>query len=299
MVASAMAMAGTGGCASAAHVHAGVRRARRGSAAKPALARAGRGATAWASLSPSPSSGPSGLGDDLVLDKGGFVASRRGVAALAAASLAWGGPWGAAGGGAAFAGSNFPAGETGDAPVTWRPSARETPSIRAGQIKGYSFLLPPGWKQEQVANILSGNYCQPKCDEPWVEVIFSSKDSGKVNVFGCPSTKLKPYGFKAGMPIEDIVTPESAIASLGGYATGNTIDPDSEVISIDKHEIKGKTYYLYEMLTPYAKTGLHQLAAVTSAQEAVLMFSVSATKDQWANAKDTLKQMVNSFEVDI
>jgi len=224
----------------------------------------------------------------------GDLVSRRGVSALAAATLVWG-----RGSGPAVAGSNYPAGETGDAPVTWRPSARETPSIRAGQIKGYSFLLPPGWKQEQVANILSGNYCQPKCDEPWVEVIFSNKDSGKVNVFGCPSTKLKPYGFKPGMPIEDIASPESAIASLGGYATGNTIDPDSEVVSINKQEIKGKTYYLYEMLTPYAKTGLHQLAAVTSAQEAVLMFSVSATKDQWANAKDTLKQMVNSFEVDI
>ena len=32
------------------------------------------------------------------------------------------------------------------------------------------FMGEKGWKAMPVANAVSGNYCQPRCDEPWVEV---------------------------------------------------------------------------------------------------------------------------------
>ena len=46
------------------------------------------------------------------------------------------------------------------------PSDRETPAIRAGTIAKYRFSMPGPWVRRTVANILSGNYCQPRCDEP-------------------------------------------------------------------------------------------------------------------------------------
>lgn len=42
--------------------------------------------------------------------------------------------------------------------------------------------LNPIARRLQVANIQSGNYCQPRCAEPWTEVIFSDPAEGKVQV---------------------------------------------------------------------------------------------------------------------
>lgn len=90
-------------------------------------------------------------------------------------------------------------------------------------MQPYQFILPPTWKQTRVANILSGNYCQPKCAEPWVEVKFEDDKQGKVQVVASPLIRLTN---KPNATIEDIGTPEKLIASLGPFVTGNTYDPD-------------------------------------------------------------------------
>ena len=57
-------------------------------------------------------------------------------------------------------------------------------AIRSGVIRAddsYSFSLPPGFSEQPVANIQSGNFCMPKCGEPWTEVIFAGSE-GKVMV---------------------------------------------------------------------------------------------------------------------
>lgn len=74
-----------------------------------------------------------------------------------------------------------------------------------------------------MANILSGNYCQPKCAEPWVEVKFEDEKQGKIQVVASPLIRLTN---KPNATIEDIGTPEKLIASLGPFVTGNTYDPD-------------------------------------------------------------------------
>ena len=59
------------------------------------------------------------------------------------------------------------------------PKKTETPSIRAGTIdpaSPYTFAVPAAWTRQTVANAISGNYCQPKCGEPWTEVIFSGPE---------------------------------------------------------------------------------------------------------------------------
>lgn len=54
--------------------------------------------------------------------------------------------------------------------VLFVPSASKTPALRAGTVDNtapYRFALPPNFVEQKVANIQSGNYCQPRCDEPW------------------------------------------------------------------------------------------------------------------------------------
>lgn len=84
-------------------------------------------------------------------------------------------------------------------------------------------MLPPTWKQARVANILSGNYCQPKCAEPWVEVKFEDENQGKVQVVASPLVRLTN---KPKASIEEIGSPEKLIASLGPFVTGNTYDSE-------------------------------------------------------------------------
>lgn len=93
----------------------------------------------------------------------------------------------------------------------------------AGNVQPYQFIIPPTWKQMRVANILSGNYCQPKCAEPWVEVKFEDEKQGKLQVVASPLIRLTN---KPNATIEDIGNPEKVIASLGPFVTGNTYDPD-------------------------------------------------------------------------
>lgn len=90
-------------------------------------------------------------------------------------------------------------------------------------MEPYEFVLPPTWKQTRVANILSGNYCQPKCAEPWVEVKFEDENQGKVQVVASPLIRLTN---KPNAKIEDIGSPEKVIASLGPFVTGNTLDSE-------------------------------------------------------------------------
>lgn len=42
----------------------------------------------------------------------------------------------------------------------------------------------------QVANAISGNYCQPRCDEPTTEVLFQSGTQGKISLIISPLTKV-------------------------------------------------------------------------------------------------------------
>lgn len=102
-----------------------------------------------------------------------------------------------------------------------------------GNVQPYQFVLPPTWKQARVANILSGNYCQPKCAEPWVEVKFEDEKQGKVQVVASPLIRLTN---KPNATIEDIGSPEKLIASLGPFVTGNSYDPDELLqTSVEKH----------------------------------------------------------------
>ncbi|KAH9606198.1 hypothetical protein KSS87_005930 [Heliosperma pusillum] len=163
----------------------------------------------------------------------------------------------------------------------------------AGNVAPYQFVLPPTWKQQRIANILSGNYCQPKCAEPWIEVKFEDEKQGKIQVVASPLIRLTN---KPNATIEQIGTPEKLIASLGPFVTGNTLDPD-ELVQTTVEKIGDQTYYKYELETPYAQTGTHNLAKATAKGNTVILFVASANDKQWPNSKKTLQTILDSFQV--
>ncbi|OAY74835.1 PsbP domain-containing protein 6, chloroplastic [Ananas comosus] len=177
--------------------------------------------------------------------------------------------------------------------VVFRASPRDTPALRAGNVEPYEFVLPPTWKQTRVANILSGNYCQPKCAEPWVEVKFEDENQGKVQVVASPLIRLTN---KPNAKIEDIGSPEKVIASLGPFVTGNTLDSE-ELLETSIEKRGDQTYYTYVLETPFASTGSHNLAKATAKGNTVILFVASANDKQWASSQKTLKAILDSFQV--
>nr|ACG47492.1 hypothetical protein [Zea mays] len=177
--------------------------------------------------------------------------------------------------------------------VFFRATSKDTPALRAGNVEPYEFILPPTWKQTRVANILSGNYCQPKCAEPWVEVKFEDEKQGKVQVVASPLIRLTN---KPNATIEDIGSPERLIASLGPFVTGNTFDSD-ELVDTNVENVDGQTYYSYVLETPLALTGSHNLAKATAKGSTVVLFVASANDKQWPASQKVLKAIVDSFQI--
>ncbi|KAL0428444.1 UNVERIFIED_CONTAM: PsbP domain-containing protein 6, chloroplastic [Sesamum latifolium] len=148
-------------------------------------------------------------------------------------------------------------------------------------------------EQMRVANILSGNYCQPKCAEPWVEVKFEDEKQGKIQVVASPLIRLTN---KPNAKIEDIGSPEKLIASLGPFVTGNTYDPD-ELVETSVEKRGDQTYYKYVLETPFALTGSHNLAKATAKGSTVVLFVASANDKQWQSSEKVLQAILESFEV--
>ncbi|KAF2308251.1 hypothetical protein GH714_038638 [Hevea brasiliensis] len=150
-------------------------------------------------------------------------------------------------------GSYLPPSSSDPSFVLFKATPKDTPALRAGNVQPYQFILPPTWKQTRVANILSGNYCQPKCAEPWVEVKFEDEKQGKVQVVASPLIRLTN---KPNASIEDIGSPDKLIASLGPFVTGNSYDPD-ELLETSVEKLGDQTVISYWLM-------LHIVAILTA-----------------------------------
>eukprot|EP00898_Chlorokybus_atmophyticus_P002759 jgi/Chlat1/3484/Chrsp23S03685 len=177
--------------------------------------------------------------------------------------------------------------------VVYEPDVRSTPAMRAGIVKPYRIYIPPSWKPARVANIQSGNYCQPKCAEPWVEAKYEDDKQGQLQVIVAPLVRLTN---RPEAQIEEIAPPALMIERLGQFVTGNSFDIDDLVASHVK-DVQNHKYYMYELYTPYALTGAHNLASITSTGNVVVMLTVSASEKQWAKYKSMLNDVVESFKV--
>ena len=183
--------------------------------------------------------------------------------------------------------------------VRYTPDARATPSLRAGVIKPdpalYSFDLPPGWSEGTILNILSGNFCMPRCDEPWYETLWVSKDEGSAQLIVAPVFRLVS---KANATLADLGAPDQVIERIGPFITGNYLDSTDDVVTSGTEQFAdGRTYYTYELLAPYAKTGARLLAAVAVKGDLVYMWVLGASQTQWGKSEGKLRHMLKSVTV--
>ena len=181
------------------------------------------------------------------------------------------------------------------------PSDRETPAIRAGTIGKYKFAMPGTWIRRTVANILSGNYCQPRCDEPWTEVLFQGPKEGSLQVIVSPLNKLSRRSLAAGESIDTVGTLDGIINALGPNITGNTIEQE-EVAEAKAETIDGVTYFWYTLDTPYGKTGQHQVSSLSLSHSLSLfsLFSLSCAFLSCASLRrDAFSVLTTSVSFDL
>ncbi|KIZ01701.1 PsbP domain-containing protein 6 [Monoraphidium neglectum] len=179
--------------------------------------------------------------------------------------------------------------------VLFVPDGKKTPAIRAGTVtpgQPYRFAMPPTWREAKVANILSGNYCQPRCAEPWIEVIFENEAEGKAQVIVSPLVRLTN---RKGVRIEEVGPPEGIITSLGPFITGTYLDEEDVVSASSAKRDDGLLYYNYEINASYGTNGPHTVSSVTVKGDLALLLVVSANDKQWAKNEGRLRAMVETF----
>ena len=102
----------------------------------------------------------------------------------------------------------------------FKPDRSRTPALRAGTVdreNPYKFLVPANWSEKKVPNIQSGNYCQPRCAEPWTEVIFGNDSEGKASVIVAPLVRLTN---KKDVKIEEVRRSHTTISGINIVLAG-------------------------------------------------------------------------------
>ena len=175
--------------------------------------------------------------------------------------------------------------------------AREprTPALRAGALEPYSILLPPEFKEAPVSNARSGNYCQPRCDEATTEVQFVEPSAGSLQIIIIPTTKLLIA--KQDPSVEDVGTIDGILNAISPAITGSVAAEPEEVVSASTKVKDGRSYYEYELLTPFAEFGLHSVSAVSTNKNYVMIATIAASEKQWAKSEADLKKVIDSFRV--
>ena len=59
-------------------------------------------------------------------------------------------------------------------------------------------LQPGGWSEVQLLNVLTGNFCMPRCEEPWYEARFEGPE-GRAQVGGWGASVCVGGGGGAGV----------------------------------------------------------------------------------------------------
>jgi len=172
----------------------------------------------------------------------------------------------------------------------------KTPALRAGALDRYVVSFPPRWKELPVSNAKSGNYCQPRCDEATTEVVFSDPTQGTLQIVIIPTTKLLIS--KKFPSMKDVGSIKNVIDAISPAITGSVAAEEEEIIGKKEFSEKGRVYYQYELLTPFAETGLHNIAKITTSQNYVIMASISASESQWSASEKDLRRVLSSFHVD-
>jgi photosystem II oxygen-evolving enhancer protein 2 len=145
--------------------------------------------------------------------------------------------------------------------------------------QGYKFLYPNGWVSVSVgkgADIVFHDLIEPSEN---VSVVIGQVDKDK---------QLSDLGNASDVGLK---LARTAIAP-----------PDSgrsaELLSANTIETSGKTYYMLEYdVTMPSKQHRHNLASVVISRGKLFTFNVSTSDRRWGKMKNTLTEVVNSFNV--
>jgi len=208
----------------------------------------------------------------------------------------------------AQAGNSFEAGDgaqvemylpkTDDGYYTYKVKTSRTPALRAEAVDPYQFDMPAGWKEQPVSNAISGNYCQPRCDEPTTEVKFSSPSQGSLQVIIAPLTKLT-RDRSNDPPIDTIGDLAGVLASIGPYITGAFVAEEDVASMKEIVDEKKRKYFVYELNSPYALNGTRSVSCVSTSKTDLVMIVVSCSERQWntAGVEEKLRRTAESFRV--
>jgi len=148
----------------------------------------------------------------------------------------------------------------------------------ADSYAGYEFLYPNGWVEVNVP------------DGPDVVLHDLIEETENVSVIVNPVPD--------GKTLEDLGTPSEVGYRLQKSAIA---PPDSgrkaELISADRKDIDGKTYYLLEYAVQLPDQERHNLASVIVRRGQLFTFNLSTTERRWQKVSDLFYKVVNSFSV--
>ncbi|KAK9832104.1 hypothetical protein WJX81_007290 [Elliptochloris bilobata] len=179
--------------------------------------------------------------------------------------------------------------------VEFIPPKGKTPAIRAGNIdmsEPYRFAVPPTWREGKIANIQSGNFCLPRCDEPWTEALYENPAEGKLTLIVSPLRRLIS---KTNATIRDVGPPETVLGSVGAFITGTSPPDDEDVERKEVREVDGRTYYMYELHASDSIDKPHSVSTITTKGDLAFLFIASATDKQWARSAPKLRKVVETF----
>jgi photosystem II oxygen-evolving enhancer protein 2 len=143
---------------------------------------------------------------------------------------------------------------------------------------GYKFLYPNGWVEVPVKNAADVVYHDLIDPTENVSVVISQVPGNKsLADLGTPTE----VGYKLGR--NAIAPPNSGRAA--------------ELTSAESEEIQGKTYYYLEYLVKIGNQQRYNLASVVVSRGKLFTCNASAAAKRWPRMKQTLQEMIHSFNV--
>ena len=99
--------------------------------------------------------------------------------------------------------------------------------------------------------------------------------------------------------IEDVGELNGLINAISPSITGSVAVEPEEIVSAEEVKHEGKTYYAYELLTPFAEFGLHNVAKVSTSKNYVVIAALAASEKQWGKSEADCKKILDSFRVNV
>jgi len=73
---------------------------------------------------------------------------------------------------------------------------------------------------------------------------------------------------------------------------------EEDIVDMQQIKKNGRDYYEYELFTPYAEAGSHNLTTVCTSMNYLVMATISANEKQWEKSEKILRRVLHSFEVE-